>query len=97
MSDETTPPGERSETAALFTLEEMLARVRAAIDSKNEAFTQALFVVLNHETPRERDDARKVCLLELIAVDLTAPAPLTDVPAPAMPGTVFAQRPPTFR
>lgn len=96
-NDQTEPGAPRTDTAALFTEDEAIERVRTALEQGNVPFRRALFTMLNDETPRERDDARKVALLELIAVELNAPAPPTDVPAPAMPGTTFAQRAPTFR
>jgi hypothetical protein len=94
-----TQPGDapREASAPLFSQDEALERVRAVLTGKNADFCRALFTMLCNETPRERDDARSVALLELIAVDLTSPAAPTDVPAAAMPGATFAQRPPTFR
>jgi hypothetical protein len=97
-NDETQPGGAPREVSApLFGQDEALERVRAVLTARNADFARALFTMLCNETPRERDDARSVALLELIAVDLAAPAAPTDVPAAAMPGTTFAQRAPTFR
>lgn len=91
----TTPPTKPETTVPEREPPQLLAALRAHLTTEPE-LQRDLLTALFDPTPRLRDDACKRVRVFLATCELPELVVSSDTPAPAMPGTTFAQRAPIF-